>query len=255
MSVMTDNYNLKDYYKNVIKDDLLKYKTLIEWTEDEKEEFKQLLCNLKKPFDNRVETTKDKGDRLENLVSFIIEKSYFFKVYRNVHTETNEIDEVIVFTDEGKQAISRLGFSRDLVPIESDIFLGECKNYKSSLGVTYVGKFYSLLTATSNSFGIIFTQNGLTGDSAGYKDAYGLTKVIRMIEANKNQKDFYIITFTLEDYEELLKGHTFFELVDAKKKELQMAADYHTFLNDNKHENEEAIKKIIGGLANSKDLY
>lgn len=248
MNVMTDNYNLKDYMKNVIKEDLDKFRTLTEWTENEKEEFKQLLCDLKKPFDKRFETTKDKGDRLENLVSFIIEKSYFYKVYRNVHTETNEIDEVFVFTDDGKQAISKFELNRELIPIDTDIFLGECKNYKDSLGVTYVGKFYSLLTATSNSFGIIFTQNGLTGNSSGYKDAYGLTKIIRMIEKNKNQKDFYIITFTLEDYEELLKGCTFFDLVDAKKKELQLASDYHTFLSDNKHDNEEAIKKIIGEI-------
>ena len=106
-----------------------------------------------------------------------------------------------------------------------------------------------MMTATANSFGIIFTQKGLTGDAVGYKDAYGFTKIIRMIETNKNNKDFYIITFTTEDYDELLMGRTFFEIIDAKKKELQFAADYHTFLGDNKHDSEKAIKEILGTLS------
>lgn len=49
-------------------------------------------------------------------------KSYFFKVYRNVRTVTNEIDEVIVFTDEGKQAIRKFGLNRGLIPIDTDVF-------------------------------------------------------------------------------------------------------------------------------------
>ena len=59
-----------------------------------------------------------------------------------------------------------------------------------------------------------FTQKGLTGDSEGYKDAYGLTKVLRMVEKSKKDgKDFYILTFTLEDYEKMLQGITFFEII------------------------------------------
>lgn len=245
MNTPQNNFSYKKFIKEIVKNKIDAFNDLVSWDDEEKAEFKILLDELKKPYDKNKNTTKDKGDRLENLVSFILSKSYFYEVYRNVCTETNEIDEVVVFTKEGRQALKELDLSRDLIPIDTDMFLGECKNYNNTLGVTYVGKFYSLLTATDNSFGIIFTQKGLTGEAAGYKDAYGLVKVIRMIEQNKNNKDFYIITFTIEDYEELLNGKNFFELVEAKKKELKLAANYHTFLKDNKHENEEQIKEII----------
>ncbi len=244
------NYNLKEYMEEIIQNDLDKFNTFTRWGDSEKEEFKVLLGNLKKPYDKSIETTKSKGDRLECLVEFIIKKSYFFEVFKNVHTETNEIDEIIVLSDRGKQAIKRFNLSRELIPIEEDTFLGECKNYDTSLSVTYVGKFYSLMAITGISFGIIFTQKGLSGESGGYRDAYGLTKVLRMVEKSKNdRKDFYLLTFTLEDYEKLLQGKTFFELIKAKKLEMQMASDYNNFIKDHKHSAEDEVKKIVGEIS------
>lgn len=237
-------YNLREYLDQIVQDPLDKFKAFITWSQNDKEEFKQLLDRLKEPYDKTKETTKDKGDRLEQLVEFIIRKTYFFEVYKNVRTETNEIDEVIILSDRGKQAIKSFNLSRELIPIKEDLFLGECKNYQSNLGVTYVGKFYSLLSISNIAFGVIFTQKGLTGDSEGYKDAYGLTKVLRMVE-KINKRDFFIITFTLEDYEKMLEGITFFELVKAKKMEMQLASNYRTFLKDNKHEAEEQIIEIL----------
>ena len=52
---------------------------------------------------------------------------------------------------------------------------------------------------------------GLQVKQSGYKDAYGLTKVLRLVEkSQKEGNDFYIITFTMEDYEKMLNGTTFF---------------------------------------------
>lgn len=241
--------NLKEYLNDIVENALEKYEGFIKWTEKDKNEFKNLLDEVKRPFNPETETTKDKGDKLEKLVEFIIKKTYFFELYKNVHTETNEIDEVIVFSNRGKQAISMFNLSRQLIPVKEDIFLGECKNYKGSLGVTYVGKFYSLMKATGVNFGIIFTQNGLTGEASGYKDAYGLTKVLRLVEkSQKEGNDFYIITFTMEDYEKMLNGTTFFKLIEAKKMSMDMAADYNAFIRDNQHEAEKEIRSILNGL-------
>lgn len=179
------NLTLREYLEQIVQDDLDKFEGFIKWTADDKKAFAKLLEDLKRPYDKNVETTKSKGDKLELLVEFIIRKSYFFEIFKNVRTETNEIDEVIILSDRGKQAIQKLNLSRELIPITEDMFLGECKNYDSNLGVTYVGKFYSLMTVTGIHFGIIFTQKGLTGESEGYKDAYGLTKVLRMVEKAK----------------------------------------------------------------------
>ena len=236
--------NLRDYFNEIVQDGLEKFDTFIRWSEDDKKQFRYLLEELKRPFDRSVETTKEKGDRLENLVEFIIRKSYFFEIYKNVHTETNEIDEVILFSDRGKQALKVFDLSRDLIPIEEDLFLGECKNYESNLGVTYVGKFYSLLSVTKIPFGIVFTQTGLTGNSEGFKDAYGLIKILRLIESSKGN-NFYIIAFTMDDYEKMLEGNTFFDLIKAKMLEIKLASDYTTFLKDYKHSAEEQIKDIL----------
>lgn len=43
----------------------------------------------------------------------------------------------------------------------------------------------------------------------------------------------------------LLEGRTFFELIKAKKLELQLASNYQNFLRDNMHESTEEINKSI----------
>lgn len=43
----------------------------------------------------------------------------------------------------------------------------------------------------------------------------------------------------------MLDGYTFFDIVKAKKLEMQLASDYTTFLKDNKHQAEEQIKSIL----------
>lgn len=249
MTEQKENYNVKQYMEKIITDQLEKFKKFTEWTTKDKSEFKKLLDILRMPFDQKGEAAKYKGDKLEAVVEFIIRKSYFYEIYKNVHTQTNEIDEVIVFSDRGRQALKTFGISRDLIPIKEDVFLGECKNYKKNLDVTYVGKFYSLMTVTGVSTGIIFTQKGLTGRSEGFKDAYGLTKVLRMVELNKDKNsNFCILTFTEKDYDKLLEGYSFFDLVKVKQYELQLASDYSNFLKDHQHEAEDKIKKIVHSI-------
>lgn len=43
----------------------------------------------------------------------------------------------------------------------------------------------------------------------------------------------------------LLQGKTFFDLINAKKVEIQITSDYNNFINDNKHNAEDAVKKIV----------
>ena len=116
--------------------------------------------------------------------------------------------------------------------IDSDIALGECKNYDAPIGVTYVGKFYSLMVSTGVIFGIIFTQKGLSGSENEYHDSYGLTKVLRIIEKYQNNRDLTILTFTMEDYEKMEKGVSFYELIKAKKLALQLSSKYDNFIKE-----------------------
>lgn len=246
--IKKDNYNIKQYMEEIVKNSLDKFHILTEWSDKDKETFSQLLEDLKKPFDKNTKTTKDKGDCLENLVSFIIQKSYFFEIYRNVRTSTNEIDEVITLSNKGKQTLHTFNIDRSILEIDSDIALGECKNYNSTLGVTYVGKFYSLLVSTDVSFGIIFTQKGLTGNENEFRDANGLTKVLRIIEKYQNKRNLVIITFTLEDYEKMANGESFYNLVKAKKMALRLSSEYDNFLTYYHHDNIDSIKQIINSI-------
>ena len=132
--------------------------------------------------------------------------------------------------------------------ISADVALGECKNYNSTLNVTYVGKFYSLLVSTDVPFGIIFTQKGLTGCENEFHDAYGLTKVVRIVEKYQNDREMFILTFTLEDYEKIANGDSFFSLIKAKKIAMQLSSTYESFLQDYQHDNTDSIKRIVKNL-------
>ena len=245
INLKKENYNIKQYLQEIVQNSVDIFHELTSWSDADRQEYSLLLTELKKPFDKEIETTKAKGDRLENLVSSIIKKSYFFEIYRNVHTGTNEIDEVISLSSNGKQALSEYNLSRDLLEIDSDIALGECKNYDSTLDVTYVGKFYSLLVSTDIPFGIIFTQKGLTGNENEYHDSHGLVKVLRIIEKYQNNRDLTILTFTLEDYEKLERGISFFELIKAKKIALQLSSSYENFIKEYHHDGVDLVKQKL----------
>ena len=49
----------------------------------------------------------------------------------------------------------------------------------------------------------------------------------------------------MDDYEKMLEGNTFFDLIKAKMLEIKLASDYTTFLKDYKHSAEEQIKDIL----------
>ena len=61
----------------------------------------------------------------------------------------------------------------------------------------------------------------------------------------EHNRELCILTFTNEDYHLLLEGRTFFELIKAKKLELQLASNYQNFLKDNMHESTDEINKSI----------
>lgn len=248
IDVKNENYDIKQYLKEIIQDSVNVFHELTDWTDTDREEYSLLLRKLKEPYDKQTVTTKEKGDRLENLVAFIIKKSYFFEIYRNVHTGTNEIDGVIALSEVGKQALSTYNIARELLEIDSDVALGECKNYESVLGVTYVAKFYSLLVSTDVPFGILFTQKGLSGNENEYHDSYGLIKVLRIIEKYQNNRNLMILTFTLDDYEKLEQGISFYDLVRSKKLALQLSSDYDNFIGEYHHEGIDSIKKKLQTL-------
>lgn len=257
-------YSLNDILKFIRNSDTLTEKEkikgivesfykFVEWTEDDYKEYDQLLEEFKKANkkrtkkksneDDEVIKTREKGDALENIVNFIIDKSFFLQVHPNKRTSTNEIDQFVVISDNGKQALKKYEFSTELLGFNNGYFIGECKNYDDSVAATWVGKFCTLLQTCGNcELGIIFSYYGLTGKENNWYDAHGLTKVIYRMELGNNKT--HILDFNKDDFE-LLKNKkvNFFKIIDAKKKALISGSKSSNFL-DEKHEANEDMEKI-----------
>ena len=154
-------------------------------SESQKNEYKRLLDE----FDRLNKITKDspgapnnlhnlKGIALEKLVKYLLEISGgIFKVDCNLRTSTNEIDDLITLTPTGKILLGH-----NLINKRFDNFLGECKNYHTSVGVTYIGKFCSLLLTNNVKLGILFSYHGISG--TGWSHGSGLVKKFYLHKEN-----------------------------------------------------------------------
>lgn len=208
---------------------ITKDKSFLEMPIETKAKFDISFDKLKSNF----KTTKEKGDALENLARYLTySNENLFNLKTNVKTSSNEIDLFLTPSDKGK-----ILFNTYYKFIGNGI-LCECKNYNKNLGVTYVGKFSSLLRLSEFKIGIIFTLKGLTGPSK-WKDSKGLIRKIALKEG------IYILDFTLEDYKKIKEnGAVFLDMVENKYTALKNDIDYDDFII--KHEAEDEYKRING---------
>lgn len=140
--------------------DKLRYEKICEISEAQKNTYKKLLEKFKQlhdisPTDNAPKNLHNlKGEALENLVSYLLTISgNIFNVDRNLRTSTNEIDQIVTLTPQGKVLLTY-----HLIDPKLDTFLGECKNYDKAVSVTYIGKFCSLLLTNNIKIGILFSS-------------------------------------------------------------------------------------------------
>lgn len=243
---LIDNIDILDEKKKIeIK--VRKFYEFIQWTDEQYEEYKKLYEKLenvnqsKKNGPKNYENTKEKGDALENIVDFIFNKSFFLKVHPNKRNSTNEIDQFIVISDYGKQALHEYNWNKSFLGLNQDFMICECKNYNKKVASTWVGKFNTLLDCCGNcQLGIIFSYHGLTGNENNWYDAHGLTKIIYRL-SSENKKTF-ILDFNKNDFKLLLdKNYNIFTIIDSKKKSLISGVKSYNFLKDD----EEKTNKII----------
>lgn len=250
-----------ELFKYEINDKTTRFKELTRWTDKNIEDYNKKLSysldihrRIKRG--NRKDldlTTKQIGDLLEDLVKFIINKTYFFGVIDNVKTKTNEIDQFIKLTQRGKSAIENGDIPRDCLIIKDDYFLGECKNYDSSIGVTWVGKFYGLLKSCDCNFGIIFSFEELTGEFDKWRDAEGLIRTFSLIEKHKYNSDFYILHFGLDDFKRIGSGESFFDIINAKIDAIRIGANYSSLVEKYKKSVDDDKKAFISRVIDCKE--
>ncbi len=188
-----------------------------------KSKFDKYLDGLQKKYNK----TKEQGDVLENLASCLMFSEYdIFKLMKNIRTSSNEIDLLVTLSDKGKMIVPKL-FS-----FLGEKFLCECKNYSSTLSVTYVGKFYSLLKATNSKIGILFTINGVTGIN-NWKDSKAFIRKVALKE------DVAILVFEINDYKEIKENNIqFLDLVEKKYHSLMDDISYEQFISPHRAEKE-----------------
>ena len=181
---------------------------------------------------NRDFKQSDKGKLLEDLSTLVLYQGYagIFECRRNLRTSSNEIDLQLCWTENARLA----GIDRAF-PFLEDSFLCECKNYKKSVDVTYIGKFFSLLHVARCKIGIMIAWNGIAGRSK-WSDASGL---IRKIALRDNT---YIIPIEKKDFKAIYEQKAnIFSIIHDKYLALQNEIDYSAYVQH--HELEKDFKK------------
>lgn len=212
-------------------DEKRRFKQLCKLNDTQKRQYKELLDDfvrinkISKDFPNAPTNLHNlKGDVLEGLVTYLFQISGgIFKVDRNLHTSTNEIDHIITLTSSGKTLLKH-----GLINSNLSMFLGECKNYHKSVSVTYVGKFCSLLLTNNIKLGILFSYHGVSGSN--WSHGTGLIKKF-YLHKEKVDERFCIIDFSINDFNSILDGKNLLQIIEEKIMSLQLDTDYVEYLS------------------------
>lgn len=144
-------------------------------------------------------------------------------VDRNIRTCTNEIDNLMKLTAAGKALQSN-----GILSAYYTNFIGECKNYNKKVGVTYVGKFCSLMLTTGCTLGILFSYHGITGHS--WSDGNGLIRKFYLHKELPSAR-YCLIDFNIKDFHAILHGANFLQIIDDKISSLKFDTDYSSELS------------------------
>lgn len=191
---------------------------------DQRAEYNRLLLEFKNTNGNIHATTEAKGKSLEELVRYTLSVSgNIFRVHKNIRTTSNEIDVIVTLTSTGATLVNN-----GLLTPPIKEFVGECKNYGSTVDVTFVGKFCSLMLTTNNHYGIMFSYHGVSGK--GWSYASGL---IRKFYLHREREDdrYVIFDFSFDDFNMIAQGSNLFAILQAKLQALKYDTSYIQFLS------------------------
>lgn len=244
------------FMKYIVDKDIDRFHNLIKWSQKDFEEYSILLdkasrISAKKESEAK---TKEVGDILEELVTFVIDRTYFFKCVGNIRTRTNEIDLFIFRSDRGLQALKQYNINEELLVIPSTEFIAECKNYDKNIGTTWFGKFYAVMKTCDCCFGILFSLKRASGNFENWSDSYGLIRTLSLIEKNEHGKDFYLIDFGLTDFKSINEDTNFFDIIKRKMIALKTGSNYDNLVKKMQRdldEEKKLIAKEFKGIKNS----
>lgn len=223
---MNDVDNALNMFNEIAEE--LRFEKICKFSQEEENEYNLLLKELIKTNSSSC-TTKEKGEALEKIAAFVLKTGNIFDIYNNIRTTTNELDQLVRTNVKGK-----LLCANGLIDKRLTDFIGECKNYNSTVSVTYVGKVCSLLTTTQNKTCILFSYYGISGK--GWQNAKGLIKKFYLSKENKAER-FCIIDFNINDFIAIKEGNNILQIIHDKIMSLQNDTDYSKFMKHHDKEN------------------
>lgn len=234
-----------------------KLKEFLRWDDSVYDEYGKMLDRLKYTNGKAKEicTNDEKKRALEDIVTFLFVKTNLFEVYDNVQTGTSEVDQLVVRNTSAKIAESMYGLTPKVLEIDSDMLICECKNYKTSIAGTWVGKFNTIMDVCGEfRIGILFSVNGLSGSEETWKDGHGMRKIIYALSELNPGREKYILDFNINDFNSILETRNdkqplnIIEIIRKKKIALKSGTKIGYLYDSN--DNVEAVKKIVENYKN-----
>lgn len=186
---------------------------------------------------------KTRGNLLEELIKLITIKTNKFDLFDNITSDTNEYDIIIK-----PSKIAREILFNGLPEIILQPIICECKNYKTPVDVTWIGKFYSLLSISNLKLGIIFSYEGVTGQAENdWTNAWGLIRKIYLKDR------IAIISISKLELKRIVEGESFCEIVEEKYIQLQTM----TSIDNTKryHPSEKKVQEILDKIEKEVENY
>ena len=204
-------------------EELSSSESLCKFDDETMSEYNELYDRFIKTNANKNCSSEEKGKSLEKLASFLLSHTKVFEVYDNIHSNTNEFDQLVRCNNIGKILLNKNVLDKRLKH-----FIGECKNLSRSVNVTYVGKVCSLLMTTGNKICILFSYNGVSGKE--WKQASGLIRKFYLSKENIEER-FVIIDFNKFDFERIKNGEYLLDIINDKIFTLQNDVNFSNFIS------------------------
>ncbi|MFC5735970.1 hypothetical protein, partial [Cytobacillus gottheilii] len=161
--------------------------------EGEKAHFQELVNEVKYTLEKG--TKKEKGDSMEDLMTYVYGRFLIAHVEPNVYKGDNQIDHIIEFIDGLLP-----NFVQNHIGIRA---IGESKNHKESISVRDVTDLVELLRSKKAKLGIFSSYKSFSRgrNKSPWINAEGKRRKLAI--SNNNEK--IIIGFTIEELESLLE--------------------------------------------------
>ncbi|OVE34134.1 hypothetical protein CCZ20_28115 [Priestia aryabhattai] len=162
-----------------------------------------LINNVRHSF--KSGTKKQKGDSLEELMSFIYNRFKAIRVYHNEHRGDNQIDHVIEFID---------GMAPTFIHRKIGLkIIGESKNHNKSISVREVADLDELLRSKEAELGIFSSYKSFSKGKTLW--VYGEGKRRKLSLSNKRK----IIGYNIDELESLIQNN-FYTMLKQKYENL-----------------------------------